>query len=339
MFDGTLLESSSARSPVLRPVHWLIALLVGLSGFVVSSLSLPVVATPSGTQMLLLRAAAVGAALMFHALALCYTYSDAHRQGLESRWWLVLVLLASLPGFLAYLVFSALRTGDWKRATLPIAYALEVLLVGIAALLPLIYTQALPGSVRLITLVPPVPRGTRAPAQSARPIKHVTRIDILHAPVVIPREIPKSTLEDNVAPDAGPVVAGIPQALSGSSDGVLESIFAANSVPPPPASQQKPAPIKRISLGGRVVAAKAIFAPKPEYPPLARMARVQGTVRMEAVISTDGTIQELKVISGHPLLIPAAQEAVARWRYRPTLLNDEPVEVKTEIDVTFVLGN
>lgn len=339
MFEGTLWESSATRLPALRPVHWLIALLVGLSGFVVGSLSLPVVATPPGTRMLLLRAAAVGAALMFHALALCYTYCDARRQGLESRRWLVLVLLTSLPGFLAYLVFSALRTGEWKRATLPMAYTLEVLLVGIAALLPLIYTQALPGSVRLITPVPPVPRGTRAPAQSARPIKHVIHTEFLHAPIVIPREIPKFTLEDNMAPDAGPVVNGIPPGLSGSNDGVLESIFVANPVPPPPASQQKPAPVKRISLGGRVVAAKAIFAPKPEYPPLARMARVQGTVRMEAVISTDGTIQELKVISGHPLLVPAAREAVERWRYRPTLLNDKPVEVETEIDVTFVLGN
>jgi len=76
----------------------------------------------------------------------------------------------------------------------------------------------------------------------------------------------------------------------------------------------------------------------PDYPPLARMARVQGTVRLEAVISTDGRIQNLRVLTGHPLLVNAALEAVARWRYQPTLLNGEPVEVVTEIDVNFTLA-
>jgi protein TonB len=76
----------------------------------------------------------------------------------------------------------------------------------------------------------------------------------------------------------------------------------------------------------------------PDYPPLARMARIQGTVRLEAVISTDGRIQNLRVLAGHPLLVNAALEAVARWRYQPTLLNGEPVEVVTEIDVNFTLA-
>ena len=75
-----------------------------------------------------------------------------------------------------------------------------------------------------------------------------------------------------------------------------------------------------------------------EYPPLAKMARIQGTVRLEAIISKDGTIQDLKVIQGHPLLVKAALEAVQRWRYQPTLLNGEPVEVVTEIDVNYTLA-
>jgi periplasmic protein TonB len=60
--------------------------------------------------------------------------------------------------------------------------------------------------------------------------------------------------------------------------------------------------------------------------------------RLDAVIATGGTIRNLRVISGHPLLVDAARNAVARWRYQPTLLNGEPVEVETEIDVNFVLG-
>jgi len=86
-----------------------------------------------------------------------------------------------------------------------------------------------------------------------------------------------------------------------------------------------------------VEAAKLIFQVKPEYPPLAKMARIQGVVRLEAVISTGGTIRNLRVLAGHPLLVKAAIDAVARWRYQPTLLNGDPVEVITEIDVNFTL--
>jgi periplasmic protein TonB len=77
----------------------------------------------------------------------------------------------------------------------------------------------------------------------------------------------------------------------------------------------------------------------PGYPPLARAARIQGIVHLQAVISADGTIQHLTLIAGHPLLIEAAMEAVARWRYRPTLLNGEPVEVVTDIVVNFTLAD
>ena len=68
------------------------------------------------------------------------------------------------------------------------------------------------------------------------------------------------------------------------------------------------------------------------------MARIQGTVVLQAIIGTDGTVQDLKVLSGHPLAGPAALDAVKTWRYQPTLLNSEPVEVLTEIDVNFKLG-
>jgi protein TonB len=123
----------------------------------------------------------------------------------------------------------------------------------------------------------------------------------------------------------------------GSPGGVLGSIISSVAVAPPPPPPKATTP-KRIRVGGQVEAAKAIFQPKPDYPPLAKMARIQGTVRLEAIISRDGTIQDLKMISGHPLLVKAALEAVQRWRYQPTLLNGEPVEVVTEVDVTFTLA-
>src|SRR6202007_2585930 len=77
----------------------------------------------------------------------------------------------------------------------------------------------------------------------------------------------------------------------------------------------------------------------PAYPPLARSARIQGQVLLQAVISKEGVIENLRLIAGHPMLVPAAIEAVPQWRYRPYVLNNEPVEVETQITVNFALGS
>ena len=77
---------------------------------------------------------------------------------------------------------------------------------------------------------------------------------------------------------------------------------------------------------------------QPMYPPLARQTRISGTVRLHAIIGKDGTVQQLTVESGHPLLVQSALDAVKQWRYQPTLLNGEPVDVDTEIDVIFSLA-
>jgi protein TonB len=76
----------------------------------------------------------------------------------------------------------------------------------------------------------------------------------------------------------------------------------------------------------------------PNYPPLARQARIQGTVVLHAVISKDGSIENLTLVSGHPMLAPSAIEAVKQWKYKPYLLNGEPVEVDTEVQVNFTLA-
>jgi protein TonB len=78
---------------------------------------------------------------------------------------------------------------------------------------------------------------------------------------------------------------------------------------------------------------------QPVYPPLAKTARIQGPVVLFAVISRAGTIDNLRVLSGHPMLVPAALDAVKQWQYRPYILNHEPIEVETQITVNFVLGN
>jgi protein TonB len=86
-----------------------------------------------------------------------------------------------------------------------------------------------------------------------------------------------------------------------------------------------------------VQSAKLVNQVAPQYPPLARQARIQGTVRLEAVINKEGRIEELKVVSGHPMLVQAALAAVQQWEYQPTMLNGAPVEVITTIDVNFTM--
>ena len=160
--------------------------------------------------------------------------------------------------------------------------------------------------------------------------------DVMKAPTVIPKTI-RVVNEETPEASVG-VVGGVPGGVPGGSaggviGGIIGGVMSAAPPPPPP----KPAAPKRIRVGGQVESAKLIFQPKPEYPPLAKMARIQGQVKLEAIISKDGTIQDLRVISGHPLLVKSALDAVQRWRYQPTLLNGEPVEVVTEIDVNFSL--
>jgi TonB family protein len=99
----------------------------------------------------------------------------------------------------------------------------------------------------------------------------------------------------------------------------------------------KAAPTTRLSVSTDAQVAKMIDRAEPEYPPLARQTRVQGTVHLHAIIGKDGGVKELEVISGHPLLIQSAMDAVRKWRYAPTILNGQPVEVDTTVDVIFIL--
>jgi protein TonB len=106
---------------------------------------------------------------------------------------------------------------------------------------------------------------------------------------------------------------------------------------PKPHVVDQPVTPKRVAIGGDVLEGKLIKKPLPVYPPIARQARISGTVQLIGIIAKDGTIQQLRVVSGNPLLVPAALDAVRQWIYRPTLLNGQAVEVIAPIDVTFTL--
>ena len=339
MFEATLLDSALLRAPLLKPIDRLVSLGAGVLGFLAALLSLPMVLVPHGAKALLAESVMAGMACLLSALMLCYVHADARRLGLRVWVWSGVTLCFSLVGFLAYLAYSASRAGDWRRAALPLAYVLEVGLVSVLVLVPLISTGALPKMTALadiLPLPPAPPLGSQHPPAETRSVRHVTAQQILNQPPAIPSTVKR--IADPPEPPQPVAFEGF-GVRGGVPNGVYNSVLTAgNALPPPPLPAAKRTQRAPTRVGGQVEAAKLIWQPMPPYPPLARMARIQGAVRLEAVIGTDGTVQNLKVLAGHPLLVKAATDAVSRWRYQPTLLNGEPVEVLTEVLVTFNLA-
>jgi TonB family protein len=93
-----------------------------------------------------------------------------------------------------------------------------------------------------------------------------------------------------------------------------------------------------IKVGGNMQQTKLVSQARPVYPPEAKAQRIQGKVQLQAIIAKDGTVQSLQVLSGDPLLVTSAMDAVKQWVYQPTLLNGQPVEVQTQIDVNYTLS-
>lgn len=135
---------------------------------------------------------------------------------------------------------------------------------------------------------------------------------------------------------------------SSAPESLIEEMIKASHVgetptannPQPKMRPAEPAPLtpRRIRVGSNVQERKLLQHPEPVYPPLAMQARISGVVHLNAIIAKDGTVENLTVASGHPLLVPAALDAVKQWLYQPTLLNGQPVEVLTQIEVNFTLA-
>jgi protein TonB len=239
-----------------------------------------------------------------------------------------------------------------KPWTVFVSFISQILLTGVLILIPLIYTDTLPKAQLTSFLVaPPPPPPPPPPPQPMPEVKIVKVIPKqfdagrLTAPKQIPKDI--AMIKEEELPPSMPavgVVGGVPGGVPGGTPGgviggIIGAVPAAAPPPPPPPvkKEEKPPTPQRIRVGGNVQSAKLVRQPKPVYPPLAKQARIQGTVRFQAIIGKDGTIQNLQLVSGHPLLVPSATEAVKQWVYQPTLLNGEPVEVVTQIDVNFTL--
>ena len=202
-------------------------------------------------------------------------------------------------------------------------------------LIPLIYTEALPRAMMATLLVAPPPPPPPPPPPAVvevKVIKPVARL-LTQGRLMQPRAIPKNVVVFREAelPPEPPPSAGVFGGIDSLLGGLGEAASGARlRLLPPAVAAQK--------IGGQVQEARIIARPNPVYPPLARQARIQGRVVLHAIIDKDGRVSELQVVSGHPLLVKAALDAVQNWRYQPTILNQEPVEVDTTIDVNFVLG-
>lgn len=224
--------------------------------------------------------------------------------------------------------------------TMVVSTIVQAAILGVLILIPLIYTEALPKQMLTTFLVappppPPPPPPPIAQIKIVKPVVHLIQQNKLMAPTVIPKKVNIIKEEEN-PPDVGVqggVVGGVP---GGSAGGVLGGIIGGapgSNLPPPPKAPQ------RIHVGGNVQSAKLLRQIIPTYPPIAKTAHISGTVILHAIIAKDGSIQALAYVSGPPLLMRNAMEAVRQWRYQPTELNGEPVEVDTTISVVFTLGD
>jgi periplasmic protein TonB len=238
------------------------------------------------------------------------------------------------------LLESGGRLKTRSKTTTTIAFIAQIAFVGVLVLIPLIYTEALPKQQLMTFLVAPPPPPPPPPPPAAAPVVKVHKVETdlnngqLRTPTAIPKKV-AMIKEDEPPPSAGAgvmggVAGGVP---GGSMGGVIGGIVSSAPVAVPKAvTPQK----VRVSQG--VSEGLLLHKVTPQYPPLAKQARIQGSVVLQATIGKDGSILNLRVASGHPMLTQAALEAVKQWKYKPYMLNGEAVEVETTVQVNFTLS-
>lgn len=230
-----------------------------------------------------------------------------------------------------------------KLLDLLVVVALHVAFIGGPILAGLYFTDTLNlKQFYSTTLVapPPPPPPPPAPVVAVRaiPPKRVfTNAGKLLAPTYIPRKaeiIKEQPLEpDLLGGSQEGVPGGVPGGQMGGVIGGIVSGLSHTNVIAPPSAPRAP-----VRVGGKVKPPRPLFTPAPVYPVIARQARVQGTVLIDAIVDTDGSVIEVKLVSGNPLLIQAALDAVRNWRYEPSYLNGEVVQVALIVTVTFQLS-
>jgi len=230
-----------------------------------------------------------------------------------------------------------------RRRTVLIAILIQAVALGLLMLRPLFGASA--EKLMIARFVPGVPwKGSREPHDPER--RHPANLhshvhDVpLHAFTFRPSVRPAEHVQDGDAPDIGPASDAPAGPGFGDPNGPLPDLGQwGNDRPmPPPPSREPEAPSKKPRVVDPAIQeARLVTRIEPVYPVLAKQTHLEGTVIIRAIISKDGHIESLEVLRGHPWLAKAALEAIARWQYRPTLLNGQPVEVETMITVVFTL--
>lgn len=234
-----------------------------------------------------------------------------------------------------------------RRRSMLLSTFIEAALLIAAIVVPLFASQTIPLIINdpplppprgYTRLVDPVPAGPRQTTTVTNPPRNLDR---LIAPLRIPTDIPPIDNREAVAPNIGRGEENGPSCAACVPDGTLDPNVFRNEIrvsePPkaPVPTTQSRGPVQ-VSTG--VQAAKLIHRVEPIYPALMRQIRKSGRVELRAIIARDGTVDELTVVKADPGFILSAQQAVRQWRYHPTLLNGEPVEVETRITVIFTIG-
>ena len=202
-------------------------------------------------------------------------------------------------------------------------------------LVPLVYPEALPKqamSTLLVAPAPPPPQAARPPAQPTEP-RAKAASEILAHSIQAPGRIP---LHAKIIASEEPRTVAMVGIGEGSGDAIKAMTSILNNSTA--STIVKQATLKKTIVSSGVMQGYVLSKNAPTYPAIARAAHVSGKVVLQATISKTGSIENLHVLSGPPMLQQAAIEAVRTWRYKPYLLNGEPVEVETEINVVFNLG-
>ena len=237
---------------------------------------------------------------------------------------------------------DSLLESNWESThrgwTTLASFALQTLGITVLLALPLIYTEGLPKP-HLVSLGAPLgPPPGRPPVERTHATAHSVQSNFVRNILVPPSEIPTGIhrVVDIAAPDDAPPCALCVSGSTGNpsnSNPIIDSIGRESAFVPP-----LPKPVARPPRISTMMEGNLIYKVQPIYPPLARAARVQGPVHLRAIISRTGAIENLQAIDGHPMLVGAALEAVRQWRYRPYILNGDPVEVETQVTVNFSLS-
>lgn len=238
---------------------------------------------------------------------------------------------------------DAIRESDARRRrrkALGISLLIEGALLGLVIFVPLVTSVAQPRLTRVeyFPFVPGAPHRARVDAKPEPPVTRpgIRNLDLTYPTPLAPRR-PLPTVEVDPG-DVRPIGDGPIESLGGDAP-IPWNLQPLTAALPPPAESKNKSDRRPLKLSEPVVQAQLISRVEPRYPPLGVQMHLQGTVILHAIISREGTITSLVVVGGHPLLVEAALDAVRQWRYRPTILDGEPVEVDTTISVVFQLQN